>query len=603
MKTPHLVISSLLTLGCVNLTRPPELAQPRAGGIDATAEPLDAPASEADGAAPDTAIDASLAAALRQDGPEPADLPPAVPAPPADAALLGNAARCDRGDQCQSGACQSGVCCAEACNRRCFACNLPGSEGTCAPIPAGQADVARCPTEALGSCGLDGTCDGKGGCRRYIDGTVCVPGGCSDATEVGARTCDGNGTCRMPSTRSCAPNVCMGTSCGTRCTSASECQTGFFCDAGVCRVKRGVGEACKLAVECGSGNCIDGVCCSSACTQFCFSCAVPGSVGSCVAVPAGEDLRGNCSAEPASTCGRDGRCDGKGGCRLQVAGTECVPAACSNGIALGARTCNGLGVCGGGASARDCGTFACAGNTCGASCAMNNQCQGSALCAGTTCAVPDLVLYWKLDETMGTVAEDASGGGHPGTYLGETGIPAPSTVLPPVKFLDGGSRLFVGAQRQFIELAPMPAAVKPTAELTLSAWYRATTTDGGGGEIISGGNNYLLRVKSTEIEFDKRVANQHIRCFAMVPNHLDGNWHHLALVVDAAELKGYVDGIQRCATANTDSMAYDQGNAFRVGRHGQTADNFDFDGNIDEVRVYRRALKQPEVADLAMGGR
>jgi hypothetical protein len=178
-------------------------------------------------------------------------------------------------------------------------------------------------------------------------------------------------------------------------------------------------------------------------------------------------------------------------------------------------------------------------------------------------------------------------------------------VIPPVKFLDAGSRSFVSAQRQMIEIASMPAGLKPTAELTLTAWYRATAIDGGGNgsEVITGGNNYLLRLRPGDLEFDKRVAGQHIRCFATVGNHLDGNWHHLALVVDAAGLKGYFDGAQKCAQASTEPMAYDVGNAFRVGRHGQTADVYDFDGNIDEVRVYRRALSTAEIAALAQGGR
>jgi concanavalin A-like lectin/glucanase superfamily protein len=606
MQRPLFLISCLLALGCVNLTRPPELSQPPPvsvdGGLPAEPEPASdaAPPPPTEAGTPE--VDAAPAPA---DAPSPGPNIPPGDARPADAPLAARGAVCTDGMQCQTGFCEDGVCCANLCGR-CQACNVAGSVGTCSSVPAGEARPGQCAVEPVAGCGLDGTCDGRGGCRRYTTGTICVPGSCTGATEVGARTCDGAGTCRTASSRSCAPNVCMGGSCATRCMNQSDCQTGFFCDAGTCRAKRAAGEACALGVECGSGNCIEGVCCSSACDQSCFSCNVQGQAGNCVPVPAGQDPRGSCAAEPVMTCGRNGACDGNGNCQRHAPGTECVPADCTGGIALSPRICDGAGNCGGATIVGDCGNFACAGGTCGSTCSMASECQGEATCTNTSCVVPDLALYWKLDETSGTVAQDSSGNGLEGNYAGDSGTPTQSAVIPPpIKFIDGASRAFDSSKRQMIEIANMPSGIKPTAELTLTAWYRSTAIDGGGngGEVISGGNNYLLRVRPNDLEFNKRVNGQHIRCFATVGNHLDGNWHHLALVVDAAGLKGYFDGVQKCATANTDPMTYDLGNAFRVGRHGQTADTYDFDGNIDEVRVYRRALAQPEIAALAAGGR
>jgi hypothetical protein len=593
-----IVVLSLLAClggGCVNLTRPPELAQ---------APPISPAPTPEDAREP---IDAAPGDTAEPDAPTPPDaLAPVDEAPP----LLPNAARCDSDRQCQSGACASGVCCATVCPGRCFACDLPSSPGTCAPVPAGQARPGQCTAEAVQGCGQDGTCDGQGGCRRYVAGTVCVPGSCTGATETGARTCDGAGNCKTAGSRSCAPNVCTGGSCATRCTAQGDCQTGFFCDGGgACRVRRNPGQACQSAVECGSGNCVDGVCCTSACTQFCFACNLPGQAGTCAPVPDGMDPGNDCAAEPSAGCGHDGQCDGKGGCRFYPPGTECAPPSCSDGISFSGRSCSALGTCGPAAAPRDCDTFACLGTTCAPSCTGDGQCQGGAVCQAPACAVPGLVLRWKLDEGTGTIAADASGNGLDGTYRGDSGIPASSTALPPVKFLDGASRAFASAQRQMIELAPMPTALAPTAELTLTAWYRATAidVDGSGGEVISGGNNYLLRIRPGDVEYDKRAVNGggglHIRCFAAVGNHLDGNWHHLALVIDAAGLHGYFDGTQRCGDPNNAPMSYDLGNAFRVGRHGQAATTYDFEGNIDDVRVYRRALGPAEVMTLAQGGR
>ena len=52
-----------------------------------------------------------------------------------------------------------------------------------------------------------------------------------------------------------------------------------------------------------------------------------------------------CADEGASTCGRDGTCDGAGACRRYVSGTVCGAASCSGAMSMPARTCNGGGSC------------------------------------------------------------------------------------------------------------------------------------------------------------------------------------------------------------------------------------------------------------------
>ena len=47
-------------------------------------------------------------------------------------------AACTSGGQCASGNCADGVCCGTACTEMCHACNLPGTAGTCTPVPDGQ---------------------------------------------------------------------------------------------------------------------------------------------------------------------------------------------------------------------------------------------------------------------------------------------------------------------------------------------------------------------------------------------------------------------------------------------------------------------------------
>ena len=113
--------------------------------------------------------------------------PPVCTIAPVD--KLANGYACACASECQSGFCVDGVCCSGACTGTCQRCNLPGSPGLCAPIPAGlpPAIPGQCPQEPAAGCGLDGTCDGSGGCRKYPDGAVCAPGSCEGSSVVGGQ--------------------------------------------------------------------------------------------------------------------------------------------------------------------------------------------------------------------------------------------------------------------------------------------------------------------------------------------------------------------------------------------------------------------------------
>ena len=87
------------------------------------------------------------------------------------------------------------------------------------------------------------------------------------------------------------------------------------------------GEACAAGTECISGNCIDDVCCDSACTGLCRHCALTGLEGNCRWVPAGEDPDAECPGDPP--CGS--QCDGGGGCAYGTFGTGCGPCAQCDG--------------------------------------------------------------------------------------------------------------------------------------------------------------------------------------------------------------------------------------------------------------------------------
>jgi hypothetical protein len=304
--------------------------------------------------------------------------------PPID--LRANGSPCACGQACQSGLCVDGVCCNSACTGTCQRCNLPDRPGLCGPIPAGlpPAVPGQCQQDPVAGCGLDGTCDGNGGCRKYPDGTECQAGTCQGNAVVGAKICQG-GSCREGSNTFCSPYGCDTSRgrCFARCSDGSQCD-GRECKDTSCG-KKPLGAVCGDASECASGSCADGVCCNLPCSGACFSCNQVGKMGACSPTAAGSpDPHGVCKSEPRAGCGMSGTCNGQGGCAKYAAGTECRPGSCSGGSEIPMSVCDGAGTCVLGAPVA-CAPFVCAQNACKGSCASNADCTGGNLCLEGSC--------------------------------------------------------------------------------------------------------------------------------------------------------------------------------------------------------------------------
>jgi hypothetical protein len=133
---------------------------------------------------------------------------------------------CSVASECATGLfCASGFCCNSACNGACSSCssaNTGVSNGTCAPVKAGTADpLARCAASSVKTCGLDGTCDGAGACRRWDSNQVCNQT-CGTSGAITSK-CNGQGTCVPGIPVSCQKFTCNGTGCKTACAVDADC--------------------------------------------------------------------------------------------------------------------------------------------------------------------------------------------------------------------------------------------------------------------------------------------------------------------------------------------------------------------------------------------
>ncbi|HVT08857.1 MAG TPA: hypothetical protein VHO67_15470, partial [Polyangia bacterium] len=298
-----------------------------------------------------------------------------------------NGQSCTKDSGCISGHCVDKVCCNSACSGACTACNLPGRLGTCLPVDMGKPDPrALCVDQGSASCGHTGACDGVGGCANYARDTQCLMPSCTGNRLNTAGTCDGLGSCRAPNVQNCHPFRCAGGACTKSCETDTDCDDGAICQNKTCGPKP-PGFPCGGASECASGFCVDGVCCETACTGTCHSCALPGSPGRCQTVAADNvDPRGQCKDQGAATCGTNGKCDGTGSCERYAVGTTCDSEKCSAGVYTPPSTCNATGQCVAG-DAHPCAPYVCNGSQCFSTCATNDQCKAPNSCVSNSCGL------------------------------------------------------------------------------------------------------------------------------------------------------------------------------------------------------------------------
>ncbi|MCA9293192.1 MAG: LamG domain-containing protein [Phycisphaerales bacterium] len=151
----------------------------------------------------------------------------------------------------------------------------------------------------------------------------------------------------------------------------------------------------------------------------------------------------------------------------------------------------------------------------------------------------------------------------------------------------------------------------PDDSMTISAWVRATTLSA----TIAGDIVGLERASSTEIRLlvrgDTGQAHASFRsdnngqAVVISPQAVvDGQWHHLASVRDGVsdEVRLYVDGrlAGYVASANANiNVSNPLSLAIGADNHATHGLQDFFPGEIDELRIYQRALTFAEIRSLA----
>ena len=208
-----------------------------------------------------------------------------------------------------------------------------------------------------------------------------------------------------------------------------------------------------------------------------------------------------------------------------------------------------------------------------------------------------LVGYWTMDETSwnGTSGEvkDVSGNGNNGTSSCDGSCTKPTTGAG--KF--GNSGNFDGAD-DFVNI-PDNTLLKGMDELTISFWAKHNTGtfdsweamltkgDTSGSYRIHMSSNYVQWVVETENGYSPATSN-----FTPTADV----WFHVVGTYKNGSQKLYINGIENGNSTHTGTV---KTNTYPVaiGKNSQSTGR-NWNGSIDEVRIYNRALSADEVTQL-----
>jgi hypothetical protein len=203
-----------------------------------------------------------------------------------------------------------------------------------------------------------------------------------------------------------------------------------------------------------------------------------------------------------------------------------------------------------------------------------------------------LISYWNFDEGSGTTAYDSVGTNH-GTIYGANWITGVS-----------GTALVYDGLDDYVLLPDSPS-LSPTSAITLVSWIKPQdlftdqhifSTAGPGPSPY--GHDYYIRLVDVGLEF--RINDVQFLAADVITE--TNKWYQVAATYDGTFSKVYIDGNlvfteSYTQPINTGHDYVTFGLNARYLAFGETYFT-SFNGTIDEIRIYDRALSDNEIAAL-----
>src|SRR3989339_2049254 len=218
-------------------------------------------------------------------------------------------------------------------------------------------------------------------------------------------------------------------------------------------------------------------------------------------------------------------------------------------------------------------------------CILVMLCSAAIVAAGIN---DGLIVYYDFDEANGTVAYDSAGSRDASLENGAAWTTGK----------EGSAVSFDGAN-DYVDAGTDSLGV--SSAITVSAWV---TRAGSGSDATTGiveRGNYMypfwLDMVGQSVKNGVRTSGTN---YIQNPDDITDNaWHHLAFTYNGSYQALYVDGNEVDSDSNSGTLDDRSGKLLTIGRTAGGSGYFN--GKIDEVRIYERALSTDEISELYSG--
>ncbi|MHC4740183.1 MAG: LamG-like jellyroll fold domain-containing protein, partial [Planctomycetota bacterium] len=214
----------------------------------------------------------------------------------------------------------------------------------------------------------------------------------------------------------------------------------------------------------------------------------------------------------------------------------------------------------------------------------------------------EIIGWWELNDASGTTATDSSTYGNDGTLVGSP---------PWTDDAERGWCLDFTGENNYVTL-PNESFFDITSNVSVMGWMKASYVDWRNfSTIIAKGKDptgWALQKagKTNAMSFYVAASGMPWDGIKAGTNVFDGQWHHVAGVYDGSNAYIYIDGgLDSNSVGCSGSITTNDWDVY-IGENSQSLDEGtsarEWEGLIDDVRIYNYALTQSEVNDIYTGG-
>ncbi len=202
-----------------------------------------------------------------------------------------------------------------------------------------------------------------------------------------------------------------------------------------------------------------------------------------------------------------------------------------------------------------------------------------------------LVAHYEFEEGSGTTATDSAGGDNTGTHAG-----SPTPIYS--SGIKGSALDFGGGDDDSVNVADAANLDFGTGDFSVSFWFKSDSAGGderlvGKGE--GGGLPGFALYNDSFGDTNFLVSDGTSSITLSGSGYQDNNWHHVTAVRSGNSFELYIDDVMvDSGSASIGSVDNDQDLIMGASSGGAT----EYDGLLDEVRIFDRALSTADIGEL-----